>query len=274
MTVESTGFAAVAGAQLAYSSAGEGNTVVFVHAGIADRRMWAPQIPAFAARYRVLTYDMRGFGESEMVDEPFSARTDLLGLLDALAVDRAHIVGCSMGGSMALEFAAEHADRIISLVLVNSGAPGFEPEEGYFEPPQYEAAVAALEAGDFERAADLEVEMWVDGPYRSPNQVAPDIRNAIRAMDIIALRSESRRDDFVQRLDPPPGLRLAEIHCPSLVVFGELDMPDMRDSAEYLAAGIGDSQLVEIEGVAHLPNLEKPDVFNEALLAFLSATTT
>jgi pimeloyl-ACP methyl ester carboxylesterase len=90
------------------------------------------------------------------------------------------------------------------------------------------------------------------------------------AMDLIALQTESRRDQFVQRLDTPPGLRLAEVQCPTLVVLGELDMPDMRASAEYLIEGIADARLVEISGVAHLPNMEKPAEFNQAVLKFLA----
>ncbi len=270
----STGRAKVGNALLAYTEAGEGDPVVFIHAGIADRRMWEPQIPAFAKHFRAVTFDMRGFGDSEMVDEPFSYRADLAGVLDALAIRRAHLVACSMGGTVALAFAIEYPDMVRSLVLVNSGAPGYVPESGYFEPPQWEASVAAFKAGDFERAAELEVEMWVDGPFRESDQVAPGIRDAVRKMDAVALRSESRRDEHVLHLDPAAGGRLEEIGCPTLVIVSELDMPDMRPVAEHLASGIADARLVSISEAAHLPNMERPGVFNEVVLQFLSEVSS
>src|SRR5215208_6198208 len=92
-----TGMAEVNGARIYYEVAGEGDPLVLVHAGIADSRMWEDQLMAFADRYRVIRYDMRGFGMTAMVDLPFSHHEDLRGLLDSLDVERAHLVGCSMG---------------------------------------------------------------------------------------------------------------------------------------------------------------------------------
>jgi pimeloyl-ACP methyl ester carboxylesterase len=270
MTETQHGFADIGNARLAYTTAGSGDqAVVFIHAGIADRTMWADQVPAFAEHFTTVTYDMRGFGESEMVDEPYSSRADLATLLDVLDIDGTHVVGCSMGGAAALQFAVQYPDRTKSLVLVNSGAPGFEPEGGHFEFPQWGRAVAAFEAGDFEQVAELDVEMWVDGPYREPDQVPAATRDAVRTMDLPALRNESRRDEFEDGLDPPVGIRLAEITCPTLVVLGELDMPDMSAYAEHLATGIAGARLVSIPDVAHLPNMEKPAEFNDLILSFL-----
>src|SRR5215216_7930834 len=95
-----TGMAAVNGTRIYYEAAGEGEPLVLVHAGIADSRMWEGQIAAFAERYRVIRYDLRGFGKTEMVEGPFSHHEDLRGLLDFLGVRRTHLVGCSMGGGV------------------------------------------------------------------------------------------------------------------------------------------------------------------------------
>lgn len=265
-----TGRVEVGNARLAYTEAGEGDPVVFIHAGIADRRMWEPQVPAFAEHFRTVTFDMRGFGASEMVDEPFSHRADLAGLLDALAIQRTHLVACSMGAAVALAFAIEYPEFPRSLVLVNSAAPGFVPEGGYFEPPQWEESVAAFKAGDFARAAQLEVEMWVAGPYRQPDEISPEVRDLVQSMDTIALRSESSRDEYAQHLDPSAGSRLDEIACPALVIVSELDMPDMTPLGEHLAGGIADARLVSFPDAAHLPNLERPGEFNRIVLDFLA----
>ena len=255
--------------RLVYEAAGQGETVVLVHAGIADRRMWDAQVPAFSERFRTITYDMRGFGESEMVDEPFTHAGDLVELMDSLEVDRAHIIGCSIGASTTLQFAIDYPTRASSLVLVNGDAPGFVPEGGYYDPPQWEKAEAAIEAGDFERAAELEVEMWVVGMFRSPSDVPAEIRDAVYAMDLAALGTESRRAEFGQRPDPPAGTRLTEVQCPALIVVGELDLPDMRPIGEYLADGIAGGSLVTISGAAHLPNMERATEFNRVVLDFL-----
>jgi pimeloyl-ACP methyl ester carboxylesterase len=125
-----TGAAEVNGATIYYEVVGEGEPLVLVHAGIADSRMWEGQLTAFADRYRVLRYDMRGFGRTAMVEGTFSHHEDLRGLLDFLGLDRAHLVGCSMGGGAVLDFALEYPDRVGNLVLVGSAVGGFRPDFG------------------------------------------------------------------------------------------------------------------------------------------------
>ena len=270
MTSVTIGIADVGKATLAYTVAGQGDAVVFIHAGIADRRMWATQVPVFADHFLTVTYDMRGFGESEMVDEKFSHPEDLVHLLDALQIEKAHLVGCSMGGGAALQFAVEHPDRVTGLVLVNANAPGFTPEGDYFEPPQWKEAVAAFERGDLDRSAELEVDIWLSGVYRSPGDMAEAIRDSVLEMNRRAFKTEAQRDQYEEYLAPTAGLRLDEIDCPTLVVLGDLDLPAMRPIAEHLAAGIDGAQLVTMADTAHLPNLEQPDHFNELVLGFLS----
>lgn len=259
---------------LAYDVAGHGDPVVFVHAGIADRRMWKPQVTHFARYFTAVTFDMRGFGESPLPETPFSPRADIAGLLDHLSLERAHLVGCSMGATTALELAIEYPDRVGALVLVNSGAPGFTPEGGYYEPPGWDDVEAAFVAGDHDAVADFDLRLWVDGIYRSRDDVAPWIRAAIREMDLIALRNEARRDELIRRTDPPAGTRLDEVHAPTLVIVSELDVPDMMPLGKHLAAGITHARLEEFPATAHLPNMEAPDAFNELVAAFLMEVTT
>ena len=235
--------------------------------------MWAPQVPAFSDGFRLVTYDMRGFGESEMVDDRFSHVADLASLLNSLDIHRAHIVGCSIGASTALQFAINYPDRTSSIVLVNGAPPGIVPEGGYYEAPQEGEAEAAIEAGNFERAAALEVEMWVVGMFRPAPDVPIVIRQAVYEMDLVALATESRRAAVEQRPEVPIGTRLADVHCPALIVLGELDLPDMLPIGEHLADGIADARLVTISGTAHLPNMERPAEFNRVVVDFLSGTS-
>src|SRR5215212_9417574 len=184
-----TGAAEINGARIYYEVMGEGEPLVLVHAGIADSRMWEPQLAAFADHYRVIRYDMRGFGRTAMVEGPYSHHEDLRGLLDFLDVGRAHLVGCSMGGGAVLDFALEYPERAGNLVLVGSAVGGFRPD---FDPPwQWDELVAADEAGDLERVSELEVGIWVIGPERSPEDVDSSVRDLVWEMNLIALRNEA-----------------------------------------------------------------------------------
>jgi 3-oxoadipate enol-lactonase len=144
-----TGMAEVNGARIYFVVAGEGDPLVLVHAGIADSRMWEDQLIVFADRYRIIRHDMRGFGMTAMVEGQFSHYEDLRALLDSLDVERAHLVGCSMGGGAVLDFALEYPQRVGNLVLVGSAVCGFGPD---FDPAsQWEEILAAEVAGDLER---------------------------------------------------------------------------------------------------------------------------
>src|SRR5512142_2414577 len=110
-----SGFADVNGARLYYEEAGQGFPLVMVHAGIADHSMWDDQFAYFAPKYRVIRFDMRGFGQSPAVSGPYAPRDDLAGLLNHLQVERAFLIGCSMGGSMCIDFTCEHQNMVAGL---------------------------------------------------------------------------------------------------------------------------------------------------------------
>src|SRR5512146_125874 len=143
-----TGFVEVDGANLYYEIAGEGPDIVLVHAGFVDHRMWDEQFAAFAQRYRVVRYDMRGFGVSRFTQGPFAHRRDLQQLLQALGIAHAHLVGCSMGGGVVIDFALDYSGMADSLVLVNSALGGY-PFQGDMPKPLQEL-FAAINEHDFE----------------------------------------------------------------------------------------------------------------------------
>src|SRR5919197_3597014 len=138
----STGKARLTGVQ-----DGAGEAIVFLHAGVCDKRMWRDQMAAFADRYRVVAYDRRGFGESAYQAETFSHMHDLAAVLDELKIERATLVGCSQGGRFAVDFALAHPKRVARLVLV-APAIGGAPQ-----PEQLPADIEAL-LEEAERAQD------------------------------------------------------------------------------------------------------------------------
>jgi pimeloyl-ACP methyl ester carboxylesterase len=240
---------------------------VLVHAGIADRRMWDPQVGAFAARHRVLRCDLRGFGESTKPPAEFAYHEDLRGLLEALAIPRAALLGLSLGSRVALDFALASPHLTAALVLAAPALGGAPVSEAR---ARYDAAEeAALERGDLPAAVEINLRMWVDGPRRAPEAVAPDVRARAGELlhDVLAGPPVPARPRW---LEPPAAGRLGEVRVPTLVVVGDHDVPDTQANADRLAAEIPGARLAVVPGVAHLVNMEAPAVFNRLVLDFLA----
>lgn len=254
--------------RLGYRVEGHGAPLVLVHAGIADGRMWAPQLPSFTPHHRVVRPDLRGFGETVRPGEPFAHHEDLVALLDHLAIERAPVVGASLGGRVALDLCLEHPDRVGALVLIGSALGGHELSDPWVH-ARWKEADEAFAAGDREAAARIELETWLAGPHRSLDDVRGDLVGRLRAM---LLRSYELDVEAEERGPTPPAAeRLGEVRVPTLVVVGALDVPDMHAIAERLATGIPGARRLVLEGAAHLPNLEVPAALDRAVLEFLRA---
>jgi len=263
----STGWTDLEGARLPYLRDGTGAPLVFLHAGIADARMWAPQLASFAVDHTVLAYDLRGYGRSESTDAAYAHHADLVRVLDEQEIERATLIGASIGGSAALDFALEFPDRAAGLVLVGAAVGGYE----YTDPASIDAwgpIEAAHEAGDFALATELELRFWVDGPRREPEEVDAEFRGTVREM----LRPNIERGELENEieLDPPALERLGEIDVPALVIVGDMDVPDVEQTAELLVSGISNANSARIGSSAHLPSLEHPAVFDRILRVWLA----
>lgn len=255
------------GARLWYEEAGQGLPVIFVHAGIADQRMWDDQFPVFARKYRAIRYDSRGYGQSPMVAGQYSSRADLYGVMKALGVERAALIGCSMGGMAVIDFAVEHPEMTAALIPVAAGLSGFPYDEN-FMPPLLEEIIAADKAGDKELLNELEIRFWVDGLNRGPDAVDPAVRAKVLEMNRTALDISSGVGEAMP-LEPPAYGRLDAIQAPALVIYGDEDVPETRDVALHLGAELPNARVVCITGTAHLPNMERPEEFNQVVLSFL-----
>jgi len=268
-------FATLNGTDFYYELAGSGSPLVLIHAGICDSRMWDAQFDTFAEAYRVLRYDMRGYGQTDPVDGPYAHYEDLRTLLDHLQLDKVHLVGCSMGGSTALDFAVAYPERVRSLTIVCSEPGGFEDLDENGEPIEEEAPehwdqiVEAFRLGAYESVAEWEVHYWVDGPDRTADQVDPVVRRQVYEMNVIALRNEAMELGENQPLDPPAAERLDAVTCPTQILIGALDQLVMRRAAEFMANNIRGAQKIVIPESAHLPSMEQPARFNQIMLDFL-----
>jgi pimeloyl-ACP methyl ester carboxylesterase len=210
---------------------------------------------------------MRGFGRTAMVEGPYAHHRDRHGLLDSLGIERAFLMGCSMGGRTIIDFALENPGRVRALILVGSTVSGLEV--GGDTPQQWEELVAADDAGDLERVSALEVQIWIDGPYRGPDQVEEGVRDLVRETNLIALKNEaSELGD--ERLPKTPAVnRLGEIQVPTLVIVGDQDRPEIIEAADLLERSIPHARKVVIPETALLPSMERPAEFNRIVLEFL-----
>jgi len=254
---------------IAHEVRGSGPAVLLVHEGVADRRMWRHQIPVLEPNHTVVAVDLRGFGETPHASGPFSHVEDLREVLDELGIERAAVVGGSLGGRVALELALAHPDRVSRLVLCPPALPNWE-----WSPvvkAAWQAESDAYEAGDLDRATEMNVELWVDGPNRRPDAVDPEVRDLVRTMQRHAFELPEP-DPFgpETKLDPPTSRRLGEVGVPTLLVVGDEDVPDFGAIAERLSRELPDARLVVIHDAAHVVALERPEEFNPVLVEFLA----
>ena len=262
-----SGFAPSGDTQIYFETAGSGPPLVFLHAGSFDRRMWDPQFDLFARRFRVVRYDHRGLGKTEPTHTPFMLHEDLLSVMRHLGIARAVLVGCSMGGTTAVDFALAYPDMVDALVLSGPGLSGWtwSPEIVKLLTETFRR----VGAGDIDGARQLNERLWLDGP-RDSQSIDPIYR--ARASALHAENFHPERWTIQPQLPTPPSSeRLAEIKAPTLVMIGDSDAPDLHSIANLLVSEIIGARKVTIQNAAHLPNLEHPDQFNRIVMDFLDA---
>ncbi|MFC4356503.1 alpha/beta fold hydrolase [Halobium salinum] len=266
------GVHSVDGTELHYRVAGDPDdpALVFLHAGIADSRMWDGFAGRFADRFRVVTYDLRGFGRSRHARGTFSHVGDLGTLLDALGAESASLVGASMGGAVAVDFALSHPERVDSLSLLAPAVGGYDFEDeatldGWAE------AEEAFEAGDYDAAARIEMDVWLAGPDRALDGVGPDLVVRVREMLLRSYELDAAGGEEVDGVDggAPAVDRLGDLDVPTLVVVGEGDTSDMRRIARLVERDVPDARLHTVAGVAHLPSVERPETVAGVVSSFL-----
>jgi pimeloyl-ACP methyl ester carboxylesterase len=175
-------FAPVPDGELYYEETGSGPAVVLGHAGIADHTMWDGQVGPFSELYRVVRYDLRGFGQSSMPETDYAPHDDLRALLAHLDIDRAAVVGVSISGGIVVDFALAYPEMLWALVPVAAGIDGYDWSTDEALQRFGAEEKAALDAGEIDRAVELNVRLWVDGPGRTPDQVDDAIREKVRQM--------------------------------------------------------------------------------------------
>lgn len=254
-------FVCADGGRLRYSTAGAGEPVVLIHGLGLDAAMWDPQWRVLQRAFRTIRYDVRGFGDSTLPQGPYSHSADLLELLNFLDARPAHVVGLSMGGQLALRFALEHPQAARSLTLIDAALPGYRWSEAWRG--RMSEIQNAAKNGEIQAAKRL----WLTHALFAPLQRDPQLAAALAAMVERYSAWHWHNADPVRRSAAPT--TLAAVSPRTLVIVGELDLPDFQSIAGQLAAEIPRATLHTVADAGHMANMEAPAIVNALLLEHL-----
>ncbi len=248
---------------------GEGACVVLLHAGVADRRMWRTTCEALSDKFKCIAYDRRGFGDSTSPDEAFRNIDDLDAVIRHFDCEGAHLIGSSQGGRIAIDYALAKPENVLSLVLAAPALSGALIPSSY--PPVIQFLMDRLEqaeaTADFEKVNAIEAHLWLDGPLSSENRVVGSARDLFLDMNGRALKHATLN---WEQPAPSAADQLHRLTQPAFVIWGDADFPHIKDRSRLIATTIPRARHLVMEECAHLPNMERPRLFDDAVLEFLT----
>jgi 3-oxoadipate enol-lactonase len=261
----------VPGGHLAYEAAGEGPALLFIHSAIADQRMWDRELPLYSSDHRAIRFDLRGYGGSSAASAPFSYVDDIHALLTHLGAPRTFLVGSSMGGAFAIDYALEHPEHVSGLLLVAPGMSGgfqppFSPEEQTaleYDDTKSQAVAQAWAKGDAGAAFERLRELWcsaLEGPSLALFRRMVE-ENLAEVFDDRSAKLATRR--------PPAEGRLPGLRAPTTVLIGDRDNPSSDCFVKRIVQAVPGARRVPVGGADHLVNLSRPHAFDEALRSAL-----
>ena len=263
------GWLPVTEGELYFECAGDGEPVAFLHGFGLDSRMWGPQSEAFSPAFCVIRYDLRGFGRSSPPpDCDYAHEDDLTALLSHLGVKSAHIVGLSMGGRMALRFAAAHPEMVRSLVLADSALDGYTWSDDW-----QSRWTAMCTKGRADRVSEAK-RLWLGHPLFDSARDTPSCGPLLSKMIDDYSGWHWKQKDRARMPSPPLAERLQDICTPSLVITGSRDILDFQAIGKLLEDGLPRARREVIEGAGHMVNLERAESFNKLVLKFWGENLT
>ena len=241
---------------------GSGDVVTFLHGFGLDGRMWEPQTSALAGSYRTLAIDLPGFGRSRYREGHTPMTGEILSVLDARGVERTHLVGASLGGAAAVDFALVHGDRVRSLTLADALLLGGPPVS-----PAWEKAAELAKAGQREAA----IEHWLTDTVFDVARTRPALWGRIRELMADYDAGHWAGTARLRWATTKPRERLGVLKIPTLVLIGEHDTAVFHTMATEYASSIPDARRLTIPGAGHIANMEEPEAFTRALREFFAS---
>jgi pimeloyl-ACP methyl ester carboxylesterase len=260
------GFAEVNGTRLYYEMVGRGHPLVLVHGWGFNTKMWDDQFEAFAKRFKVVRYDVRGFGKSALptIGKEYSHAKDLKALLNQLGIEKTYLIGLSMGGNITLDFTLEYPEVTKALILADSILDGF----GDWSKTRLDF-VKSLYKEAKEKGVKAAKDIQLGDILLKPALEKPDVALRLRQMVSDYSGWHFVNTDPLRPLDPPAIDRLQEIQVPTLIIVGERSLPEFHRIAGILNQKIQNSKRITLKGAGHVSCMETPKEFNQAVSNFL-----
>lgn len=258
------GYVTIGDSKIYYEQSGQGEPIIFVHADTLDHRQWKRQVDYFSKNYRVIVYDIRGFGQSDIPGKTaYSFSEDLHILMSALKIDNAHLIGLSLGGSIAIDFALTHPEKVRSLILADSGINGDGFSHKFID--DIHTIECLAKTGKTKKAKQT----WTNMEIFDFSRNNPDVWKSVLQMvnNTSCYRWYGKNQPV--KISPPAIERLSEIKIPTLIIVGKDDIEDFQKKAQSLNEKIKGSTLVTIPNAGHLSNMDNPDSFNMTVNTFL-----
>lgn len=260
-----SGFVEVDGGKIYYETKGHGDAIVLLHPGLTDLRMWKHQVNELSESRKVICYDQRGYGKSDLPLKNYSPNADLLALLDSLRIEKADFVGICMGALHAMEFALAYPERINTLALSGISFSNWKYSDDVIEKHIEFSSIV-------NEGPDKAIETIKTDPFWK--QTIPSDAYRTAQKDFLDLLEENKaaftanwqfKEQVFTTMD-----RISEIDKPVLVIRPGNEVDYMIEIADYLIDNIENAEQVHIKEGGHLSNMEKPKEFNKAILDFLA----
>lgn len=264
-TQEVKGIFKAAGADVYFETKGSGDNMLFLHAGIADSRMWDYEFDVMAEHFRVIRLDLPGYGRSGFTGGRFSYSMIIKGLLDHLKADQVHILAASFGGKIALDFALEHPDSCLSMALLSPAVGGWE--DSIFLQEYEKEEERLLNDGKIEEAVLWNYNVWIVGE-RNENSVDPKIKELVMDMQWSSLRKQEPSSPVIELENEDNIHKLKNLTCPLLVITGRHDVQDFHQMADLIMKEVPSAQRKTLPDASHLANLECPELFSGIISDF------
>lgn len=259
------GYININASNIYYEINGQGENLIFVHGDGLDLRQWDKQVVYFSKKYRVICYDQRGFGRSQIpLNQPYSFSEDLYLLMKALSIKNAHLVGLSLGGAEIINFALAHPYMVKSLVLADSGINGDGFSSGFKE--NIQTVLDLAKKGKL----DDSKKHWMKLPVFDISRHNPQTWNTIQEMVTQTSGYRWYGNNQPKQMNPPAIERLSEITSPTLILVGENDIDDFKRKSQLLHNKIRKSTLSYVKNAGHISNMDNPTEFNRLVDEFLS----
>jgi pimeloyl-ACP methyl ester carboxylesterase len=269
--LNSSGYIRAGKFQVYYEREGKGHPVLLLHAGLQDHTMWKEQVKALSLQYDVITPDLPFHGRTTGKDTTLLAQEVIKALLDSLHLEKVSIAGLSMGASVAQDFIIAYPQRVNKAILISAGISGYEKVHPIdsVSADWYIQFAKAIQAGDTTRAAREFTKAWAQGIYRSHDSLKAPVSRYVYSKTLETLQRHKMAGWPQLQSNPPAFEKLSTVKVPVLIIDGDKDLPYIAHTSKYLEETVTGARRVQMKGVAHMLNMEKPEEFNKMLLDFL-----